>query len=91
MVVGWAEMGSLPKPHYDKTYGKEKHQLVQDEICENNAVRQSSCANKELWRAELLCIKFLIQSVYDDLSSLANLHSWGVADTPACQLCRGAP
>ncbi len=42
MVVGWAELGSLPKPHYDKTYGKEKRQLVQDDICE--IVEEEQCS-----------------------------------------------
>ncbi|XP_028316518.1 uncharacterized protein LOC114471795 isoform X5 [Gouania willdenowi] len=42
----------------------------------------------ELWRAEPLRTKFLIQSVYDVLPSLANLHTWGLADTPECKLCQ---
>uniref|UniRef100_A0A3B3RKF3 Uncharacterized protein n=1 Tax=Paramormyrops kingsleyae TaxID=1676925 RepID=A0A3B3RKF3_9TELE len=40
----------------------------------------------ELWRSEPQRIKFLIQSVCDVLPSSTNLHRWGLADTPACQL-----
>lgn len=42
----------------------------------------------ELWKAEPLRIKFLVQSVYDVLPSPANLHTWGLADTPECKLCQ---
>lgn len=42
----------------------------------------------ELWNAEPSRIKFLIQSVYDVLPSLANLHTWGLVDTPECKLCQ---
>lgn len=38
----------------------------------------------ELWRP--LCIKFLIQSVYDVFPSATNLYC--LEDTPACQLCQ---
>lgn len=31
---------------------------------------------------------FLVQSVYDDLPCPSNLFTWGLADTPACQLCQ---
>ncbi len=41
----------------------------------------------ELWRAEPLHIKLLIQSVYDTLPGPANLHVRGRADTLFCQLC----
>lgn len=43
----------------------------------------------ELWRAEPLRIKFLIQSVYDVLPSPSNLFLWGKSETPACTLCQG--
>lgn len=32
VAVGRAGLGSFPKPRYDKTRGREKRQLVQDEI-----------------------------------------------------------
>lgn len=51
-------------------------------------VEQRKITWSELWRAETLRIKFLIRSVYDILPSPANLHCWGLADTPACQLCQ---
>lgn len=43
----------------------------------------------ELWRAEPLRIRFLIQSVYDVLPSPSNLFCWGKVETPACPLCQG--
>ncbi len=42
----------------------------------------------ELWKAEPYRIQFLIQSVYDVVSSPTNLFSWGLKDTPACLLCQ---
>lgn len=42
----------------------------------------------ELWRAEPQRIKFLIQLIYDVLPSHANLHTWGLTDTPAWKLCQ---
>ncbi|XP_067296477.1 uncharacterized protein [Pseudorasbora parva] len=42
----------------------------------------------ELWKAEPFRIKFLVQSVYDVLPSPANLHTWGLVDTPECKLCQ---
>ena len=42
----------------------------------------------ELWKAEPSRVKFLVQSVYDVLPSLANLHTWGLVDTPECKLCQ---
>ena len=41
----------------------------------------------ELLKAEPHRIKFLIQEVYDVLPSPSNLHTWGLAETPACPLC----
>ncbi|XP_051928401.1 uncharacterized protein LOC127604984 [Hippocampus zosterae] len=41
----------------------------------------------ELWKAEPQRVKFLIQAVYDVLPSPSNLHTWGIAETPACPLC----
>lgn len=41
----------------------------------------------ELWKAKLHWIQFLVQAVHDTLPSLANLHTWGKADTPVCPLC----
>ena len=41
----------------------------------------------ELWKAEPHRIKFLIQAVYDVLPCPSNLHTWGLAETPACPLC----
>ncbi|KAL7880337.1 hypothetical protein SRHO_G00025910 [Serrasalmus rhombeus] len=40
-----------------------------------------------IWKAEPHRIKFLIQAVYDVLPSPSNLHTWGIAETPACPLC----
>ncbi|KAK0152038.1 hypothetical protein N1851_006609 [Merluccius polli] len=42
----------------------------------------------ELWKAEPLRIKFFVQSIYDVLPSPANLHTWGLEDTPECKLCQ---
>lgn len=42
----------------------------------------------ELRRAEPFHITFPIQSVYDVFPSPANLHCWGMANTPTCQLCQ---
>lgn len=41
----------------------------------------------ELWKAEPHHFKLLVQSVYDVLPSPANLFTWGLVDSPACQLC----
>lgn len=38
----------------------------------------------ELWKAEILQIKFLIQSAYEFFLSLSNVFGWGLAETPAC-------
>ncbi|XP_075313231.1 uncharacterized protein LOC142373743 [Odontesthes bonariensis] len=43
----------------------------------------------ELWKAEPLRIKFLIQSVYDVLPSPSNLFLWGKVEAPSCTLCQG--
>lgn len=43
----------------------------------------------EIWQAEPQRINFLIQVVYDVLPSPANLHLWGMGDSPACFLCPG--
>ena len=109
VAMGRAGLGSFPKPRYDRARGKEKRQLVQDEI--RAEVEEERCSKMvgmskqgawsrwehadprkitwaELWRAEPLRTKFLIQSVYDVLPSPANLHTWGLADTPDCKLCQ---
>ncbi|KAK0148843.1 hypothetical protein N1851_010754 [Merluccius polli] len=41
----------------------------------------------ELWKAEPHRIRFLIQAVYDVLPSPSNLYSWGLVESPACNLC----
>ncbi|XP_063054019.1 uncharacterized protein LOC134448252 [Engraulis encrasicolus] len=41
----------------------------------------------DIWRAEPHRIKFLVQAVYDVLPSPSNLHTWGLAESPACPLC----
>ena len=41
----------------------------------------------ELWKADPHRIKFFIQAVYDVLPSPSNLHTWGIAENPACPLC----
>ena len=43
----------------------------------------------DLWKADLSQLRFQIQAVYDLLPSPSNLHTWGINDTPACQLCGG--
>ncbi len=105
VAVGRAGLGSFSKPRYDKASGREKRQLVQNEVraeveedrltkmvgmrqqgawtrWENAKQRKINWA--ELWSSEPLCIKFLISSVYDLLSSPSNLHRWGLVDSPAC-------
>ena len=42
-----------------------------------------------LWRSDFGHLRFQIQTVYDVLPSLSNLHTWGKSDTPTCQLCGG--
>lgn len=42
----------------------------------------------DLWKAEPHHFKFLVQSVYDVLPSPANLFTWGLTDSPFCQLCQ---
>ncbi|XP_063058826.1 uncharacterized protein LOC134452393 [Engraulis encrasicolus] len=42
-----------------------------------------------IWRADSLNIRFLVQAVYDVLPSPSNLHVWGKAETPFCPLCPG--
>ncbi|KAI4885725.1 hypothetical protein NFI96_026178, partial [Prochilodus magdalenae] len=42
----------------------------------------------ELWKVEPHHFKFLVLSVYDVLPSPANLFTWGLVDSPACQLCQ---
>ena len=51
---------------------------------ENGVDRKVTWA--ELWRAEPHRIKFLFQAVYNVLPT-TNLHTWGLAETPACPLC----
>ncbi|KAI8506911.1 hypothetical protein Bbelb_153500 [Branchiostoma belcheri] len=108
LAVGRAGLGSCPKPQYDKASGRERRQLVQDEIraeeeearhCRMVGMRKQGAWTRweqteprkvtwpELCRAEPFRIKFLISSVYDVLPSPANLHIWGMAETPACPLC----
>ncbi|XP_052260999.1 uncharacterized protein LOC127865146 [Dreissena polymorpha] len=41
----------------------------------------------QIWKYEPLRISFLLRSVYDLLPSPANLHRWGMQDSPSCQLC----
>jgi len=49
----------------------------------------ASCGEEDLlWRADPHRIKFLVQTVYDVLSSPSNLHCWGLAESPACPLCQ---
>lgn len=109
VAMGRAGLGSFPKPRYDRACGKEKRQMVLDEI--RTEVEEERCSKMvgmskqgawtrwehadprkltwaELWRAEPLRIKFLIKSVYDVLPSPANLHTWGLADSPLCKLCQ---
>ncbi|KAK0134264.1 Zinc finger BED domain-containing protein 4 [Merluccius polli] len=99
---GRAGLGSFPSPQMN-TRGKERRRLVQEEVraaveetrtCkavgmkqqwENAVERKVTWA--ELWKAEPHRIKFLIQAVYDVLPSPSNLHTWGIAETPACPLC----
>lgn len=41
-----------------------------------------------LWKAEPYHFKFLVQSVYNVIPSPANLFTWGLVESPACQLCQ---
>ncbi|XP_054628013.1 uncharacterized protein LOC129179159 [Dunckerocampus dactyliophorus] len=41
----------------------------------------------EIWKAEPQRIGFMVRAVYDVLPSPANLHLWGMSDSPACALC----
>lgn len=41
----------------------------------------------ETWKAEPHRIKFLIWAVYNVLPSPSNMHTWGLAESPACPLC----
>ena len=41
----------------------------------------------EIRQAEPQRIKFMVQSVHNVLPSPANLHLWGMVDSPACALC----
>lgn len=41
----------------------------------------------EIWHSDASRIKFLVQSVYDVLPSSANLHIWGMSESPSCPLC----
>ena len=52
------------------------------EDVEKKRVTWSDC-----WRPDFNEIRFLIESVYDVLPSLTNLHIWGKIETPNCQLC----
>ena len=54
---------------------------------ENVLQRKITWAN--IWRADSLNIRFLVQSVYDVLPSPSNLHVWGKAETPSCPGCPG--
>ena len=44
---------------------------------------------KDIWSYQPLRLSFLLRSVYDVLPSPANLHRWGLAEQPQCQLCGG--
>lgn len=41
----------------------------------------------EIWHSDASRIKFLVQSVYDVLPKPANLHIWGMSESPSCPLC----
>lgn len=42
---------------------------------------------QDIWKAEGSRLSFLLRAVYDVLPSPANLHTWGIAENPACKLC----
>ncbi|XP_038147774.1 uncharacterized protein LOC119787807 [Cyprinodon tularosa] len=42
----------------------------------------------DVWRAEPHHFRFLVQAVYDVLPSPTNLFTWGLIESPACQLCQ---
>lgn len=42
----------------------------------------------DLWKAEPHHFNFMVRSVYDVLPSPANLFTWGLTDSPVCQLCQ---
>ncbi|GFO49360.1 reverse transcriptase [Plakobranchus ocellatus] len=69
------DLGSTTAKWWSKTEGKEKRDMIIDEI-----------RNKHM---APLRITFLIRSVYDFLPSNANLVRWGKKDDPKCPLCQG--
>lgn len=52
-------------------------------------VRQRKITWPNIWRADSLNIRFLVQAVYDVLPTPSNLHVWGKAETPSCTQCPG--
>lgn len=54
---------------------------------ENVLQRKVTWSN--IWKADVLNIRFLVQAVYDVLPSPSNLHVWGKTETPSCPQCPG--
>lgn len=54
---------------------------------------ESTLQRKVTWsnimQADFHRVRFLVQAVYDALPSSANLHVWGISETPSCPLCSG--
>lgn len=42
-----------------------------------------------IMQTDFHCIQFLVQAVYDALTSPANVHVWGKSGTHSCPLCSG--
>lgn len=52
------------------------------------STRERALTWQDIWSMEGHRIKFLLCSVYDILPIPSNLHSWGLAESPSCPLCR---
>lgn len=110
LATGGAGLGYFPKAQVSRAQGKERHQLLQEEVragVEEERVSravglkrqgawtrwESTLQRKVTWanimQADFHRIRFLVQAVYDTLSSPANLHLWGKNETPVCPLCSG--
>ncbi|XP_041920594.1 uncharacterized protein LOC121684601 [Alosa sapidissima] len=103
IASGRAGIGYFPSTRVDKAQGKQRQHLIQEEErasrmvgmgqqgawtkWENVLQRKITWPN--IWRADSLNIRLLVQAVYDVLPSPSNLHVWGKAETPSCLQCPG--
>ena len=91
-----SNLGFFPSIQYDDTHGKERWQLLQNEVPggveEESYCKWSVCVSKECGRngkhkidccnANFSSIQFLGKHRWQILSSSANLHTWGKIDMP---------